>query len=48
MSGTELVATVEWVGLRSPPHPEASISFGGPELPSRADGTLRAIVNDSM
>ncbi len=47
LSGAELVATAEWIGLRSHPHPEASISFGGPELPSWVDGTLRGIVSDS-
>jgi len=47
MSGAELVATDEWIGLRSHPHPEASISFGGPELPAWVDGTLRSIVRDS-
>jgi NAD(P)-dependent dehydrogenase (short-subunit alcohol dehydrogenase family) len=47
LSGAELVATAEWIGLRSHPHPGASISFGGPELPSWVDPTLRAIVNDS-
>ena len=47
MSGTELVATAEWIGLRSHPHPEASISFGGPELPSWVDPTLRGILNES-
>jgi len=47
LSGAELVATTEWIGLRSHPYPEASISFGGPELPSWVDATLRGIVNDS-
>jgi NAD(P)-dependent dehydrogenase (short-subunit alcohol dehydrogenase family) len=47
MSGAELVATAEWIGLRSHPHPESSISFGGPELPSWVDGTLRGIVTES-
>jgi hypothetical protein len=47
LSGAELVATADWIGLRSHPHPEASISFGGPDLPSWVDGTLRDIVNDS-
>ena len=47
LSGAELVATADWIGLRSHPHPEASISFGGPELPSWVDGSLRGIVNDS-
>ncbi len=47
MSGAELVATAEWIGLRSHPHPEASISFGGPDIPPWVDGVLRSIVNDS-
>jgi NAD(P)-dependent dehydrogenase (short-subunit alcohol dehydrogenase family) len=47
MSGAELVATAEWIGLRSHPHPEASISFGGPDVPLWVDGLLRNIVNDS-
>ena len=48
MSGTELFATGEGIGLRSHPHPEASISFGGPELPSWVDATLRGIVDTSQ
>jgi NAD(P)-dependent dehydrogenase (short-subunit alcohol dehydrogenase family) len=44
LSGAELVATTDWIGLRSHPHPEASISFGGPELPPWVDDTLRRIV----
>ena len=44
LSGAELVVTAEWIGLRSHPHPEASISFGGPELPSWVDDALRDIV----
>ena len=44
VSGAELVATGEWIGLRSHPHPDASISFGGPELPSWVDATLRAVI----
>jgi hypothetical protein len=47
LSGAELVATAEWIGLRSHPHPDASISFGGPELPPWVDDTLRTILNDS-
>ena len=47
LSGAELVATAEWIGLRSHPHPDASISFGGPELPSWVDDTLRTILHDS-
>ena len=44
ISGAELVVTAEWIALRSHPHPEASVSFGGPELPSWVDETLRGIV----
>ena len=44
LSGAELVVTAEWIGLRSHPHPEASISFGGPELPPWVDDALRGIV----
>ena len=46
LSGAELVATAEWIGLRSHPHPAASISFGGPQVPSWVDPTLRSIVNE--
>ena len=45
LSGAELVATADWIGLRSHPRPAGSISFGGPELPSWVDGTLRGIVD---
>jgi NAD(P)-dependent dehydrogenase (short-subunit alcohol dehydrogenase family) len=44
MSGAELVVDAEWIGLRSHPHPDASISFGGPELPEWVDDTLRTVV----
>jgi NAD(P)-dependent dehydrogenase (short-subunit alcohol dehydrogenase family) len=44
LSGGELVATAEWIGLRGHPSPGASISFGGPELPDWVDGTLRRVV----
>ena len=44
VSGAELIATGEWIGLRSHPHPDASISFGGPELPPWVDATLRGVV----
>jgi len=47
LSGAELVATADWIGVRAHPHPETSISFGGPELPAWVDGTLRDILNDS-
>jgi hypothetical protein len=44
LSGGELVATAEWIGLRGHPRPGASVSFGGPELPDWVDGTLRRAV----
>jgi NAD(P)-dependent dehydrogenase (short-subunit alcohol dehydrogenase family) len=44
LSGAELVVDAAWIGLRSHPHPDASISFGGPELPPWVDDTLRGIV----
>lgn len=47
ISGAELVATAEWIGLRSHPHAQSSISFGGPELPPWVDGALRSIVDNS-
>jgi hypothetical protein len=47
LSGAELVVTADWIGVRGHPHPETSISFGGPELPTWVDGTLRDILNDS-
>lgn len=46
LSGAELVATADWIGLRSHPHAAASISFGGPALPPWVDDTLRRIVDD--
>ncbi|MDQ1431632.1 MAG: hypothetical protein QOF40_2234 [Actinomycetota bacterium] len=47
LSGAEFVAATDWIGMRSHPHPEASISFGGPELPPWVDGALRDMVNGS-
>jgi hypothetical protein len=44
LSGAELVVQDDWVGLRSHPRPGASISFGGPELPSWVDGALRGVL----
>jgi hypothetical protein len=44
LSGAELVASGDRLGLRSHPTPAGSISFAGPELPDWLDGTLRAIV----
>jgi NAD(P)-dependent dehydrogenase (short-subunit alcohol dehydrogenase family) len=44
LSGAELVADAEWLGLRSHPHPAGTISFGGPAVPGWIDGALRAMV----
>ena len=47
LSGAELVAESEWVGLRSHPSPAGTISFGGPMVPDWLDGALRAMVTSS-
>ena len=44
LSGAELVADAEWIGLRSHPHPAGAISFGGPAVPGWVDGALRTMV----
>jgi NAD(P)-dependent dehydrogenase (short-subunit alcohol dehydrogenase family) len=44
LSGAELVADAEWIGLRTHPHPAGAISFGGPAVPGWVDGALRTIV----
>jgi len=44
LSGAELVADAEWIGLRSHPAPAATISFGGPVVPDWVDAALRAVV----
>lgn len=46
LSGAELVASDHWLGLRSHPHPGASISFGGPEVPAWVDDALRSVLGD--
>jgi hypothetical protein len=45
LSGAELVAGSGWLGLRSHPAPTGSIWFGGPEIPSWLDPTLRKMVS---
>jgi NAD(P)-dependent dehydrogenase (short-subunit alcohol dehydrogenase family) len=45
LSGAELVATRDWIGLRGHPRPGASVSFGGPELPDWVDGALRTLLD---
>ena len=44
LSGAELVADAEWIGLRTHPHPAGAISFGGPAVPGWVDGALRTMV----
>ena len=44
LSGAELVAESEWLGLRSHPSPAGTISFGGPAVPGWLDGALCAMV----
>lgn len=43
LSGAELVVGDGWVGIKSHPHPSASLTFGGPEIPSWFDGALRSM-----
>lgn len=43
LAGAELVAGAGWCGVRSHPRPGGSISFGGPDVPSWFDATLREI-----
>jgi len=40
LSGAELVVTRDWLGLRSHPHPEWSVSFAGPDVPDWIDDLL--------
>jgi NAD(P)-dependent dehydrogenase (short-subunit alcohol dehydrogenase family) len=44
LSGSELVASSEWFGLRAHPHPAGTISFGGPAVPDWLDAALRGMV----
>ncbi len=44
LSGAELVAGAGWFGLRSHPRPGGTITFGGPDIPSWFDETLRGLV----
>lgn len=47
LSGAELVAGAEWIGLRSHPNPAGTVSFGGPAIPGWLDGALRTVVTDA-
>jgi NAD(P)-dependent dehydrogenase (short-subunit alcohol dehydrogenase family) len=44
LSGAELVATAEWIGLRSHPVVAGTVSYGGPELPGWLDAAVRSVV----
>lgn len=44
LSGAELLVAEGCLGLRSHPHPDASISYGGPDVPGWLDGALRRVV----
>ncbi|HLM17360.1 MAG TPA: SDR family NAD(P)-dependent oxidoreductase [Acidimicrobiia bacterium] len=44
LSGAELAVGPDWFGLRSHPHPAASVSFGGPAVPEWVDGALQQMV----
>ena len=45
VAGAELVASHDWLGLRSHPRPIGSITYGGPAVPDWLDATLREIVS---
>jgi len=47
LSGAELVAGAEWIGLRSHPNPAGTVSFGGPAIPDWLDDALRTMVADA-
>jgi hypothetical protein len=44
LSGAELVAAADWIGLRSHPNVAGTVSYGGPELPEWLDGAVRRVV----
>jgi NAD(P)-dependent dehydrogenase (short-subunit alcohol dehydrogenase family) len=46
LSGAELVAAADWIGLRSHPKAAGTITYGGPEIPDWLDAALRAVVVD--
>ncbi len=48
LSGAELVADAEWIGLRSHPSPAGTLSFGGPTIPDWLDGALRQLVTGTV
>lgn len=44
LSGAELVAETNWVGLRSHPRVAGTVTYGGPAIPDWLDGAVRRIV----
>ncbi len=48
LSGAELVATAEWIGLRSHPAVAGTVSYGGPELPAWIDAAVRRVVTGDL
>jgi NAD(P)-dependent dehydrogenase (short-subunit alcohol dehydrogenase family) len=44
LRGAELVADRGWIGIRSHPGPEVTVSFGGPEFPSWVNHAFRQAV----
>jgi len=46
LSGAEMMATAEWIGLRSHPTAVGSVTYGGPDIPDWLDGALRTVVTD--
>jgi hypothetical protein len=43
LSGAELVAASDWLGLRRHPVPVGTVSYGGPAIPDWLDGAVRRI-----
>ena len=46
LRGSEFVAHRGWIGLRSHPAPGATISFGGPDIPSWVSSAFRLALDD--
>jgi NAD(P)-dependent dehydrogenase (short-subunit alcohol dehydrogenase family) len=44
LSGSELVVSDGWIGIRRHPHPSGSVTFGGPSVPAWLDTALREMV----
>ena len=44
LAGAELVVGAGWIGLRGHPRALGSVTYGGPEIPSWLDETLREVI----